>query len=287
MGNPILDIIYFLFSSVQPKTLVDKFDELFKHYYDQLNDACQVLGVGAQAPTFEVFTEQLNTTAHYAFMILSEIVPAVVMERHADANIAAFLGDPESEPARNLADKMFNNPKFVEILEHVIPFLNKRGFMAPYQKPQEVVANEAVPQTIPVAEASVVETPVLAEAEQEEEVHAQPIRAYVNNEDAPVIAAPAVVIKEEKKVEVALATPVEEIVPTVDVVVVENQKEEAIVVVAAVEEPKEQPTSPTITIEPWPSTAQDNKPKRLMKARIEETINKFAAMETNGTSKLQ
>lgn len=306
VGNPIIDIIYFLFSSLRANILVEEFDELFAYYFDQLVKAGQTLGVGDQVPSFQVFTEQMHKTMHYAYMILSEIVPVVVMERHADANLEAFMGDPNSDAALNLAKKMFENPKYIDILSHIIPFLHKRGFMAPYKAapsaevvPEPTLSSEVVEkketiQAVPVQEVTPV-APVTVEEEKPIEIAQD--TSVENN--IPVVPA---VVEEQKKEEIIIApivtVPVQEVAPVSPAIVEEvkpteiaqvtpvgEQKKEEIIIVA--EELKEQPISPTVTIEPWPGTGPDIKPKRLMKARIEETINKFAALENNGHSTLK
>lgn len=244
-----MDILYFLLSSLRAEILAAKFDELFEHYYKSLVEACELLGVANQAPSFEAFSLQLKKNAHYGYMILPQVVPAVVMERNENANIAAFLGDPESEAAQNLATKMFKNPKYIEILKHVIPFMDKKGYLVKYEEPKEIKQ--------------------LAESVKEASIQ------------------PPVVIEE-------IPVPVEEPKPEPVSVPVEEQKPEPVAIQSAtVEEitpvepeassPPPTPTTPTVVVEPW--QGQDAKPKRLLKARIEETINKFAALE--GQSKFR
>lgn len=275
-GNPITDIFYFLFSSLRAPLLVDNFDSLIKHYFDQLTEACQSLGIAAKAPSNDQFYEQLRNCAHYSWMTLPEIVPAVVMERHADANIEAFLGDPESEAAKNLAEKMFGNQSYLEILKHVIPFMYQRGFMAPYEKPQEI-------QNVPIQSTDVNETKATHDnivVQEDTDIIVTAAAVLVNGESKPsqeehINIMPAVVVEEKS------AEPSNNSVNSGE----ETQKVIKIVPAAAVEQIEGQSTSPTVLVEPWGQP--EAKPKRLMKARIEETINKFAALEANGHSKLK
>lgn len=313
VGNPLIDVLYFLFSSLRAPILVQEFDHLLKFYYDQFVEACQSLGVSEKAPSAEQFAEQFKNSAYFAALTLPEIVPIVVMERHADANVEAFLGDPESEAAKNLSEKMYWNPKYKEILEKVIPFLYERGYLNPQSKTTEAeavadvkpVIVEETPKVTAEVVAEIVVAPTAAvEGEKvehevsvcfEEGVHVP----AVTKEAEVVEEVPTTTIVQEAEVEaptVTLADPVE--VPEVSApisVAPSTEEVEPVVPVASaavvVEEEEKKvhtpPTTPTVSVEPWPSSQQEVKPKRLMKARIEETINKFAALEANGDNKFK
>lgn len=321
-GNGLIDVLYFLCSSLRANILVEKFDELFKHYFEQLVEACQLLGVGEKAPTFAQLSEQLEFCAHFAPLNLIEVVPVVVMERHADANIAAFLGDPNSAAAKNLADKMFWNPRYVDILQNLVPFFYKKGWLVAKKQVIETTTVQETAKVVPVVQVVVVEevkkeeVVIVAEELKVQEVEVIAEQVLVNavpveekqeslpvpvvpaenseeikeitppaeiKEEMPVPVVPAVVAEETKEITPAVEIK-EEVVPVIPAVAVE-EKPEPIVEVA--KEQPTSPTSPTVVIEPWPSTKQEIKPKRLLKARIEETINKFAALEANGHSKFK
>lgn len=228
-GNPLLDVIYFLFSSLQHNILVEKFEDLFKHYCDELVKASTLLGLGEKAPTFAQLSDQLKKCGHYASMILTEIVPIVVMERHSDANIGSFM-DSDSEAARNLQDKMYHNPKYQEILKALLPFMNKMGFL---------------------------DVPCVVAKEPKDNGNRQV--SFENSEPAEKEAetpsfAPAVIHSE-------VIVPISEPLTNGSHIEVVEENEPVRVIIQ-----EAKPTRPRI------------------KSRIEETINKFAALEANGSA---
>lgn len=265
-GNPITDIIYFLWSSLQHDVLVDKFDELFKHYFDELVAACQHFGI--QAPSLEQFADQLNRTGHYASMILTEIVPVVVMERHADANLEGFLGDPNSEAAKNMNKKMFHNDKFKAILKAILPFMLKKGFLDVPQAPTQVTMNG------------------------HETVKEEPLSNGTDHNEVPEITEPKIIAEKVKIVQapVEIFEEVQSILTVVDAsgAATEetaklngNHKKEVIEIVAAAatEEVKAEVKEEVKVV------IQEAKPaKPRLKARIAETINKFTAMSAENSS---
>lgn len=64
-----------------------------------------------------------------ATSLFTEIIPAMVMERHAGANLDGFIGDPNSEASKTFRDKMYNNPRFEATVKVLLPFLDNRGFL--------------------------------------------------------------------------------------------------------------------------------------------------------------
>lgn len=253
-----------MFSSVQAEILVEEFDNLIKYYFDELVKASEVLG--SSHPTFDKFSEQLQKSGHYASMILPEIVAVVVMERHADANIEAFLGDPNSDASKNIAIKMFQNPRYVAILKAVLPFLNKRGFleMPHAPKPSANGHVEPVQDDVPIAAKRTIEKPTeeVPKIISEELKVVEEIVAVVQEQESIVEDAPSFA-------PVMMATAHVEPQSQVEALSNGNHVEE---------------TSPVVvTPEPIRVTIQEAKPsKPRLKSRIEETINKFAALENNG-----
>lgn len=230
-GNPLLDVFYFLFSSLQHNILVEKFEELFQHYCHELISASTLLKLGEKAPTMAQLSDQLTKCGHYASMLLTEIVPIVVMERHDDANIESFM-DSDSPAALNMQNKMYHNPKYQEILKALLPFMNEKGFLD-------------VP-CVPVKESKENGQPKVSFESSEPAENEAVAPSF-----APVIAF----------------SHVEQVVPISEPLINGNHVE-------VVEEN-----------EPVRVVIQEAKPTRpRIKSRIEETINKFAALEANGTS---
>lgn len=95
VGSPIVDLIFFLTTSVEPSVLVEKRDELIYAYYDALDTALTTLGYkGRRITLLELQMELLTkgaleviftlTAAPYLRTSDRKIVPAVIPSLHND-----------------------------------------------------------------------------------------------------------------------------------------------------------------------------------------------------------
>lgn len=59
-GNPMFDVIYFLFSSVKPDIVVANFDDLVVFYHTELTSALNDLKAKTTPPSLEQLQMQLH-----------------------------------------------------------------------------------------------------------------------------------------------------------------------------------------------------------------------------------
>lgn len=126
-SSPACDLIYTIFNSCDPKMVVQEFDALVEFYHSELKRAIGVLQCKAQVPSLEQFNEQLNAKAR--IQNVYNIETLALCKADSGLNLSLESLADESEEAIAPRRKVFCSPEYIETLNLLLPFLDKRGYL--------------------------------------------------------------------------------------------------------------------------------------------------------------
>ncbi|XP_058118338.1 uncharacterized protein LOC131284803 [Anopheles ziemanni] len=118
--SPVIDLNYFLFSSVRADLKLRELDYLISYYHRHLSDSLTLLGFGGVRPTLQELHSDFIDRQLYGLSTAFSILPICLMEKTEDASIDLMLDQGDAGTA--FKKKMYNNPTFVEqmgvLMEH-------------------------------------------------------------------------------------------------------------------------------------------------------------------------
>lgn len=130
-GRPVTDLLYFLFSSVQPEQLVAQFDALIKYYHDNLVESAAKLGVATKIPLLRDLLADIMKNGFFTAICCIGIIPIVLTEKSDDSKVENFFNnDDNNEAATRFEEKMFSgNRRLENKMRLLLPFFDNKGLL--------------------------------------------------------------------------------------------------------------------------------------------------------------
>ena len=100
--------------------------ELVKLYHDVLSSSLKQLNYPS-IPTLADIQTEFENKGDQALVALSTIVPIMMIENVEYANPENFIADGEN--AAKIRREVYGNPKFVEVLKTLLPFIAQRNII--------------------------------------------------------------------------------------------------------------------------------------------------------------
>uniref|UniRef100_A0A182JZK9 CHK kinase-like domain-containing protein n=1 Tax=Anopheles christyi TaxID=43041 RepID=A0A182JZK9_9DIPT len=126
-SSPVIDLHYFIFSSVRANLKLRELDHLICYYYEQLTENLTLLAYGGVRPTLQDLHSDFIERQLYGLSTAFSVFPICVMEKTENASIDLMLDQGDAGTA--FKQKMYNGVAYVEqmgpILEH---FYNAGAF---------------------------------------------------------------------------------------------------------------------------------------------------------------
>lgn len=126
-ASPAVDVLHSIFNSCKPQTIVEEFDDLVEFYYSQLSKALQVLKCKVEMPSLEDFVKAMNGKGSVVPVYAAETISLAKADSALKLDLED-LTDP-SEEAIQSRREIFSGPEFIETMNLLLPFLDKRGFL--------------------------------------------------------------------------------------------------------------------------------------------------------------
>jgi hypothetical protein len=113
-GTPALDIWYIMISSWHEDFKIAKFDYLIKYYHDKFVESLKILKYEGKVPTLEELHAELNRKSFVGAAFSIEGLPFKVPP-------------PEVVAGDEYHTIFLRNPKYLDALALILPFLDERG----------------------------------------------------------------------------------------------------------------------------------------------------------------
>ncbi|KAH8232666.1 hypothetical protein KR032_011423 [Drosophila birchii] len=123
-GSPANDLYYLILSSTAPELKTAKFDYLVRYYFDNLLENLKLLQYHRPLPKLKNLHAALFRNGLAAYMVVSKVLPVVMLDKTNNANLESYISD-ESK----MKNAMFTNPKYVQVMTEVLPWLDNRGLL--------------------------------------------------------------------------------------------------------------------------------------------------------------
>ncbi|KAH8247192.1 hypothetical protein KR038_000005 [Drosophila bunnanda] len=123
-GSPANDLYYLILSSAAPELKTAKFDYLVRYYFDNLVENLKLLQYHRPLPKLKNLHAALFRNGLAAYMVVSKVLPVVMLDKTNNANLENYISD-ESK----MKNAMFTNPKYVQVMTEVLPWLDNRGLL--------------------------------------------------------------------------------------------------------------------------------------------------------------
>lgn len=126
-GSPAIDLHYFIVSSAEKKLKTSEFDTIIQYYHEHLVKTLKQLGYRGHIPTLLELQIDLLQRGFLGVMASISVLPVVVLKECEDADISNMLD--EGDTGMNLKRKMYLNPVYVNIIEMLYDYYDKKGIL--------------------------------------------------------------------------------------------------------------------------------------------------------------
>ncbi|XP_013107736.2 uncharacterized protein LOC106087291 [Stomoxys calcitrans] len=140
-GSPAQDLYVFIISSTQCNIKVSQFEHLIHYYHQHLEEHLKLLKYPLeQIPSLRELHQQLIENGFWATTTAAMAMGVVLLDPTPNATFDTFIG--EQQGSNDLKNAMFSNPRYIQHINELLPWLSSRGFM----ETNECSENTACPE---------------------------------------------------------------------------------------------------------------------------------------------
>lgn len=126
-NSPMLDLIYFIYSSTQHQLKLHKVDHIIQFYHQQLVANLKKLGYSKKPPTLLSLQRDYLELGLFGVVVSFGTFTIAVAPPGEDADMANFM--KEDETGNNFTRRLYSNPAYVEAMNDLIPYFEMKGFL--------------------------------------------------------------------------------------------------------------------------------------------------------------
>ncbi|XP_058065104.1 uncharacterized protein LOC131214790, partial [Anopheles bellator] len=124
-SSPVIDLNYFLFSSVRGDLRMREMNNLICYYYQHLTENLTLLGYGGVRPSLKDLHVDFIERQLYGFATTFSLLPICLMEKTDDASIDLMLD--QGEAGNEFKRKMYNGAAYVEQMGSLLEYFYDMG----------------------------------------------------------------------------------------------------------------------------------------------------------------
>lgn len=125
-NSPMLDLHYFIFSSLQKDLRLTKIDYIISYYHKELVGNLKQLGYKKKPPTLMQLQKDFLATGHFGLGTATGTFPIAVAPSGDDSDINSFVSD--SDTAKNFKLRLYSNPIYRDGMEQLVPYFERKGY---------------------------------------------------------------------------------------------------------------------------------------------------------------
>lgn len=126
-ASPTVDLLHSIFNSCEAQTIGEEFDEFVECYYSALKEALAILKCKRAIPSMEDFVKVMNEKTGIVAVYISETIALSRADTSLNLDLESLTD--ESQEAIDSRRKIFSNPEFIEAMNWILPFMDKKGFL--------------------------------------------------------------------------------------------------------------------------------------------------------------
>ncbi|KAL5283854.1 CHKov1 family protein [Megaselia abdita] len=126
-GPPAQDLYYFIISSVKNDIKIKNFDFFIKYYHDHLSANLKLLEYSKPIPSLSDIHSILLKSHAAAKRPVTIIMGSVLLPSSDQSKIENYFN--RDEEATNFKRTLYSNPKCIEAMNEVLPWLDNRGML--------------------------------------------------------------------------------------------------------------------------------------------------------------
>uniref|UniRef100_A0A1Y9H2Y0 CHK kinase-like domain-containing protein n=1 Tax=Anopheles dirus TaxID=7168 RepID=A0A1Y9H2Y0_9DIPT len=123
--SPVIDLHYFIFSSVRADLRLRELDHLICYYYQHLTENLTLLQYGGVQPSLQELHSDFIERQLYGLSTIFSVLPICLMEKTEDASIDLMLDQGDAGIA--FKEKMYNGPVYVEQMGTLLEYFLDTG----------------------------------------------------------------------------------------------------------------------------------------------------------------
>ncbi|XP_054726573.1 uncharacterized protein LOC129236297 [Anastrepha obliqua] len=123
-GSPANDLYYFILSSTAADIRISQFDYLVRYYFDNLVENLKLLQYHRPLPKLRNLHAALLRNGLAAYLVVSKVLPVVLLEKSGNEG-----KENASQDESKIRLAMYTNPKYVEAMSEILPWLDNRGLL--------------------------------------------------------------------------------------------------------------------------------------------------------------
>uniref|UniRef100_A0AAG5CU16 CHK kinase-like domain-containing protein n=1 Tax=Anopheles atroparvus TaxID=41427 RepID=A0AAG5CU16_ANOAO len=144
--SPVIDLNYFIFSSVRADLKLSELDYLISYYHRHLSDNLTLLSYSGLRPSLQDLHSDFIARQLYGLSTAFSVLPICLMEKTEDASIDLMLDQGDAGTA--FKTKMYNNAAFVEQMGSLLEHFHNTGTFdineLGVQRPAEVECDDSL-----------------------------------------------------------------------------------------------------------------------------------------------
>ncbi|XP_075145776.1 uncharacterized protein LOC142220485 [Haematobia irritans] len=127
-GSPAQDLFYLIISSTQIDIKIDQFEHFIYYYHQNLEEHLNLLKYPLdRIPSLRELHKQLIEYGFWATTTASMTMGVVLLDPKEKANFETIIG--EEGESMDLKKAMYLNPRYIQHINQLLPWLSNRGFM--------------------------------------------------------------------------------------------------------------------------------------------------------------
>lgn len=125
-NSPMLDLNYFIYTSLQHDLKMNKVDHIIQFYHQELVANLRKLGYSKKPPTLLELQKDFLDVGLFGVSAAFGTFSIAVAPAGDDSEMDSFF--KEGEAADNFKRRLYSNPIYVNALEDLVPFFEMKGF---------------------------------------------------------------------------------------------------------------------------------------------------------------
>lgn len=127
-SSPVLDLHYFLVTSVKPELKFSHLDHFLEFYHRHLITSLRQLGYCKKLPTLLQLQVDFLKKGFFGIGTAFVTLPIIIADGGDDASPDNLMKNDEA--ANAFKRRVYGNPRFGHIMDTIIPFYDKKGILA-------------------------------------------------------------------------------------------------------------------------------------------------------------
>lgn len=124
--SPLLDLQYFIFSSLHKDIRLSKIDFIISVYHRELVANLKKLGYKKKLPTLLQLQRDFLELGLVGLGTSLGTLPIALVPATENSDINSFVGD--TDVARNFKMQLYGNPNYREAMEQLVPYFERKGY---------------------------------------------------------------------------------------------------------------------------------------------------------------